>query len=157
MWVTTTVISSVIHSTFCAVSPNTTPARCVRALEVILYATRRASPWESTISIGNYNGNLRPEFISDLPRSLIRAKGIRVTTAVFNANSVTLHQKKKRKKRKILSGKNRNRRYSTPLKSGLECKTSAIKKCNPSFTRKGAVFYFYNEKKKLCVSSLTLF
>lgn len=40
--------------------------------EVILYATgdapRRPSPWESTISIGNYNGNLRPEFISDPPQ-----------------------------------------------------------------------------------------
>lgn len=71
VWVTTTVISSVIHGAFCTVPRNTTPARCVGALEVILYATgdaRRPSPWESTISIGNYNGNLRSEFISDPPR-----------------------------------------------------------------------------------------
>lgn len=31
--------------------------------------TRRPSPRESTISIGNYNGNLRPEFISNPPRA----------------------------------------------------------------------------------------
>lgn len=88
--VTTTVISSVIHGIFRAVSPNTT-LQCVRALEVILYATGDAPSErvrESTISIGNYNGNL-----SDLLSSLIRVSEIRVRT-VFKTQTASRHTRK---------------------------------------------------------------